>query len=222
MSTATNEISSAAQSLKISENVSPTPKTKGSSSAPILDSSAEHLPFNTKIAGNLAKTLVDQQTAGADMISSTFCTLHNLLLHPLQTHITLQMTMKGSKGSISHYTKAIIDWLRWSEEWIFYVAAHKDWDIIVGSPALRHTKALINMGTNSDTIQSLGQQRFILQPWISKPAQNIRRQKEFASNVPQVDQLAPHLPKLAKDHPLKIFSVSTTLTVPPTPFDEYL
>ena len=111
ISTASNEISSAAQSLKISENFSPTPKIKVFSSASILDSSAEHLLVTTKMAGNLAKTLVDQQTAGADMISSKFCTRNNLLLYPLQTPIILQMTMKGYKGSISHCTKAIIDWL---------------------------------------------------------------------------------------------------------------
>ena len=61
--------------------------------------------------------------------------------------------MKGSKGSISHYTKAIIDWLGCSEKRIFYVTAAKDWNIILGSRALRHTEAVINMGSTSVTIQ---------------------------------------------------------------------
>ena len=86
------------------------------------------------------------------MISSTFCTLHNPPLHPLETPIILQMSMKGSNSSISHYDKAIIDWLGWSEERIFYVAGLEDWDIIIESPALRQTEAVINMGTNSVTI----------------------------------------------------------------------
>ena len=77
------------------------------------------------------------------------------------------------------------------------------------------------MATNSVTIQPPGLQRFTLQPCISKPAQNILRQKKFASNLPQDDQLALHPPKLAKDHSVKILSASTTLAVPPTPFDVY-
>lgn len=135
--TAPDEITAAAQSVKIHENDSPTRNTKLSPAALILDSSVEHLLVTTKIESNLAKTLLDQQTAVAGMISSKICTLHNLALHPLQTLITLQMTIKGYKGSISHYAKAIIDWLRWSKGRIFYVGARKDWDIILGSPALR-------------------------------------------------------------------------------------
>ena len=197
-STAPNEISSTPQSCKISDNFSPTPKTKGSSPAPMLDSSAEHLLVTTEVAGNLAKTLVDQHTAGADKVSGKFCTFHNLFLHLLQTPMTLQMTVKGSKSSISDYTKATIDWLVWSEERIFYVAALKHWHIILGSPASRNTKAVINMGTNSITIQPSGQQRFPLQPWITKPAQRIPQQKQFVSNLPQNDQLASNLPTWPK------------------------
>ena len=156
ISTARNEISCAAQSLKLSEKLSPTPKTKGSSAAPILVWSAVHLLVTTMIAGKLTKTLIDQQTAGADVISTTFRNVHNLPLHPLQTPITLQMTLKAWKGSISHYTKAIIDWLGRSEQGIFYVAAHKDWDIILVSITLKQTKAVINMGTYHVTNQPPG------------------------------------------------------------------
>jgi len=104
----------------------PTPHTKGNSSQPPLDAAKEHLLVTTKINDQPAKTLVGQQTAGADLISSKFCTLHNLLLYLLKNPITLQMTMKGSKEAISHYTKVNCDWLGWSEERIFSVAALKD------------------------------------------------------------------------------------------------
>ena len=113
ISTAPNEISPAAQSVMMSQNSSAIPNTEGSSPTPILDSSEEHHLVTTEIAVNLAKTLVDQQTAGADMISSKFCNQNNLPLHPLQTPITLPMTIKGSKHAIRHYTKAIIHWLEW-------------------------------------------------------------------------------------------------------------
>jgi hypothetical protein len=131
----------------------------------MLDSSKEHLLVTTEINGHAAKTLVDQQTAGADLISSKFCTLHNLPLYDLRPPITLQMTMKGSQGSISHYTKAKCDWKGWSEERIFYVAGIRDWDVILGSPSLRHTKAVINMETMKVSVQPPGCQRFTLAPW---------------------------------------------------------
>jgi len=72
----------------------PTPHTKGNSSQPPLDTAKEHLLVIMKINDQPAKTLVDQQTAGADLISSKFCTLHNLPLYSFKNPITLQMTMK--------------------------------------------------------------------------------------------------------------------------------
>jgi len=142
----------------------PTPNTKGNSSQPPLDAAKEHLLVTTKINDQPAKTLVDQQSIGADLISSKFCTLHNLPLYSLKNSTTLQMTMKGCKGSISHYINVNCDWLGWSEERIFYVAVLKNWDMILGSPALRHAKAVINIGTMCVTIQPPGQNRITLAP----------------------------------------------------------
>ena len=70
--------------------------------------------------------------------------------------------MKGSKESISDYTKVNCDWLGQSKERIFYVAALKDWDVILGSLVLRHAKAVINIGTMSITIQPHSQNRITL------------------------------------------------------------
>jgi len=92
--------------------------------------------------------------------------------------------MKGSKGSISHYTKVNCDWLGWSEERIFYVAARKDWDVILGSPALRHAKAVINMGTMSVTIQPPGLNRMILAPW--KTTTNQKTPRKNSSTTPNL------------------------------------
>jgi len=163
----------------------PTLHTKGNSSQPPFDAAKEHLLVTTKINDQPAKTLVDQQTAGADLISSKFCTLHNLPLYPLKNPITLQMTMKGSKGSISHYTKVNCDWLGWSEERIFCVAALKDWDVILGSPALGYAKAVINMGTMSVTIQLPGQNRITLAPWKTTSSQKApRKNPSTTPNLP--------------------------------------
>jgi len=100
----TGKITSAAQSLKLQLAEIPAPSTKGKAVQPILDSAKEHILVTTELNGHPAKTLIDQQTAGADLISSKLCALHNLPLYDLRPPITLQMTMKGSQGSISHYT----------------------------------------------------------------------------------------------------------------------
>ena len=73
-----------------------TPHTKGKASQPQLDADKEHLLVTTRINDQLTKTLVNQQTAGAELISRKFCTLHNLPLYSHKNLIILQMTMKGS------------------------------------------------------------------------------------------------------------------------------
>jgi len=162
----------------------PAPSTKGKAVQPILDSAKEHLLVTTEINGHAAKTLIDQQTAGADLISSKFCTLHNLPLYNRRPPITLQITMKGSQGSISHYTKANCDWKGWSEERVFYVAGIRDWDVILGSPSLRHTKAFINMETMKVSVQPPGCQRFTLAPWKITVQQKPTRKREIRSQIP--------------------------------------
>jgi len=200
----------------------PTPHTKDNSRQPPLNAAKEHLLFTTKINDQPAKTLVDQQTAGADLISSKFCTLHNLPLYPLKNPITLQMTMRGSKRSISHYTKVNCDWLGWTEERILYVTALKDWDVILGSPALRYAKAVINMETMSVTIQPRGLNRITLAPWKTTTSQKTPRKNSSTT---------PNLPTPAKTNIFHfpapptyqiIKSAATTIQPQNNPFDEFL
>jgi len=199
----------------------PTPPTKGNSSQLPLDAAKEHLLVTMKINDQPAKTLVDQQTAGADLISTQFCTLHNLLLYSLKNPITLQMTMKGSKGSISHYTKVNCDWLGWSEECIFYVAALKDWDVILGSPALRHAKAVINMGTMSVSIQPPGPNRITLAPWkITTSQKTTRKNSSTTPNLPTPTKTNIfHFPAPPTHQIIK--SAATTIQPHTNPFDEF-
>jgi len=77
--------------------------TKGLGATPVLDSVKEHLLVTTKVNEHILKTLVDQQTTGTELISSTFYTLHKIPLHKMNPPVTLQMTMKGSRGSLTHY-----------------------------------------------------------------------------------------------------------------------
>jgi len=155
-----SKIKTAAQSIVQKAAV---PPTKGLGATPVLDSVKEHLLVTTKVNDQIAKTLVDQQTAGADLISSIFCTLHKIPLHKMNPPVTLQMTMKGSRGSLTHYVIVQLDWLGYLEERTMLVATLKDWDIILGSPALRDMKAVINMGTMTVSIQPPEEARFTLQ-----------------------------------------------------------
>jgi len=116
----------------------------------------------TKVNDQIVKTLVDQQTAGAVRISSTFYILYKILLHKMNAPVTLQMTMKGSRGSLTHYVIVQLDWLGYLEERTMLVATLKDWDVILGSPALSDMKAIINMGTMTVSIQLPEEARFTL------------------------------------------------------------
>jgi len=139
------------------------PPTKGLGATPVVTSVKEHLLVTTKVNEHTASTLVDQQTTSADLISSTFCTLHKIPLHKMNPPVRLQMTMKGSRGSLTHYVIVQLDWLGYLEERTMLVAALKDWDVILGSPALRDMNTIINMGTMTVSIQPPEQARFTLQ-----------------------------------------------------------
>jgi len=169
-----SEIMTAAQSIVQKAAV---PPTKGLGATPALDSVKKHLLVTTKVNEHIAKTLVDQQTAGADLISSTFCTLHKIPLHKMNLPVTLQMTMKGSRGSLTHYIIVQLDWLGYLEERTMLMAALKDWDVILGSPALRDMKAIINMGTMIVSIQPPTQTHFTLQQWILVLAMKMTRKR---------------------------------------------
>jgi len=101
-----SKITTAAQSIVQKAAV---PPTKGLGATPVLDSVKEHLLVTTKVNEHIAKTLVDQQITGADLISSTFCTLHKIPLHKMNPPVILQMTIKGSRGSLPDYIIVQLD-----------------------------------------------------------------------------------------------------------------
>jgi len=153
------------------------PATKGLGATLVRDSVKEYLLMTTKVNEHVAKTLVDQQTAGADLISSTFRTLHKISLYKMNLPVTLQMTMKGSRGSLTYYVIVHLDWLEYFEERTMLVTALKDWDIILESPAFQDMKAVINMGTMTVSIQPTQKAHVILQQWIPVPATKMTRKK---------------------------------------------
>jgi len=203
-----SEIKTTAQSIVQKATV---PATKGLGAMPVLDLVKEHLLVTTKVNDQIAKTLVDQQTAGADLISSTFCTLHKIPLHKMNLPVTLQMTMKGSRGSLTHYVIVQLDWLGYLEERTMLVATLKDWDVILGSPALRDMKAIINMGTMTVSIQPREQAHFTLQQCIPVPVTKTTRKKK-----------QPSFPKpVYAQSANQIVSAATTLKEIMNPFDKF-
>jgi len=91
------------------------------------------------------------------------------------------------------------------------VAALKDWDVILGSPALRDMKAVINMCTMTVSIQPSEEARFTLQQWIPVPATKTTR-KKMQSSLPK--------PVYAQSVN-QIVSAATTLKETINPFDDF-
>jgi len=101
------------------------------------------------------------------------------------------------------------------------MAALKDWDVILGSPALRHAKAVINMGIMSVTIQPPGLNRITLAPWKTTNSQKTPKKNSSTT---------PNLPTPAKTNifhflasPTHQIIKSTATTIQPhtNPFDKF-
>ena len=125
--------------------------------------------------------------------------------------VTLQMTMKGLRGSLTHYVIVQLGWLGYLEERTILVTTVKDWDVILGSPTLRDMNAVINMGTMRVSIQPPEQARFTLQQGIPVPTTKTTRKK-----------MHPSFPKPVYAQSMNyIVSAATTLKQTINPFDEF-
>jgi len=121
------------------------------------------------------------------------------------------MTMKRSRGSLTHYVIVQLNWLGYLEERTMLVAALKDWHVILGSPTLRDVKAVINMGTMTVSIQPPEEVHFTLQQWIPVPAMKMTRKK-----------MQPAFPKpIYTQSATQIVSAATTLKGTVNPFDKF-
>jgi hypothetical protein len=134
----------------------------------------DHVLVETRINGHLAKTLVDQQTVGGDLISNKFCMTYNIPTIPLKEHITINHTTKGPKGTCNSYAQVTLEYVNgsggssYSETRIFYVCALHAWDVILGEPALSAVHATISLPEKIVSIQPAGVRRFLLTPWKFK------------------------------------------------------
>ena len=60
----------------------------------ILDRRSEHMVIDVKLNGRPTKALVDQQTMGASLISSTYTSTYNLPIVELPEDITFNLALQ--------------------------------------------------------------------------------------------------------------------------------
>ena len=78
--------------LELDEDANP--QIRGHLDQPRLVSAKEHLLVMIKINNTSSKSIIKQQTVGADLFRSKFGTICNLLLYGVEPRVTLQITMK--------------------------------------------------------------------------------------------------------------------------------
>ena len=96
--------------------------------------------IDVKLDGHPAKVLVNQQTTGASLISSTYTSIYNLPIVELPEDVTVNLALQASRGKSTHYVIANLDIGGHTQPVTFCVAALADWDITLGEPILRELK----------------------------------------------------------------------------------
>jgi len=141
----------------------------------LIDGTSKHMLINIKVDGHPARALIDQQTTGASLISTTFASTYNLPTVVLEEEITVSLALQGSRGKSTHYVKTTIDIEGYKLPVSLCVVALADWDVILGEPILRTLQAIINVAKQIITIQpSSAEQPITLNSIIEKTPQ--RRQ----------------------------------------------
>ena len=101
--------------------------------------------IDVKLDGHPAKALVDQQTTGGSLISSTYTSTYNLPIVELPEDVTINLTLQGSRGNSTHYVIVNLDIGGHTQPVTFSIAALADWDIILGEPILRELKTKLDI-----------------------------------------------------------------------------
>ena len=92
----------------------------------ILDRRSEHMVIDVKLDGHPAKALVDQQSTGASLISSTYTSTYNFPIVELPEDVTINLALQGSRGKSTHYSIANLDIGGHTQTVTFCVAALAD------------------------------------------------------------------------------------------------
>ena len=98
-------------------------KTKGKELNQILEWKSEHMVIDVKLNRHPAKALVDQQTRGASLISSTYTSTYNLPIVELPEDVTVNLALQGSRGKSTYYVIAYLNIGGHSQPVTFCIAA---------------------------------------------------------------------------------------------------
>jgi len=113
------------------------------------------------INGYKAHVLLDSCIQGGDLISNGFCTLFKLPLIQMEKK-PLETAIQGSRSPMTNKTIVLINIQVYEEERTFYAANLRNWHAILGEPALKKLKAIMNIHDKMVSIQPLGMARYDL------------------------------------------------------------
>jgi len=74
----------------------------------------------------------------------------------------LETAIQGSRSPMTNKTTVLINVQGYEEERTFYAANLRNWDVILGEPALKELKAIMNIHDNMICIQPPGMSRYNL------------------------------------------------------------
>ena len=148
----------------------------------LIDNSSNHMLINIKVDKHLARALIDQQTTGASLISTTFASTYNLPTVALTNEITVNLALQGSRGKSTHYVRSTLEIGGHMIDVYLCVVALADWDLILGEPILRMMQTIIDITNQMFTIQPRSTDRPFTLSAIPNKAP--RRQLVLATAVP--------------------------------------
>src|SRR5258705_565825 len=193
------EISSAASQVKKANNL---PKE-------VHDPTSKHQVIDIEIEGNKALALIDPQTTGGNLMSNNYASTYNLPLIQMLEPIQVNLALKGSRGSSTHYVNTKIRIGTHEREASFLIVALDDWDVILGHPLLRDVKAIIDVAKAQMTITPSGGRKEILEATDVKRRPRTRTSHPNARATSSCAQSTPPLGRATS--PPAITSLRTSL-----------
>src|SRR5258705_8081208 len=169
------EISSAASQVKKANNL---PKE-------VHDPTSKHQVIDIEIEGNKALALIDPQTTGGNLMSNNYASTYNLPLIQMLEPIQVNLALKGSRGSSTHYINTKIRIGMHEREASFLIVALDDWDVILGHPLLHDVKAIIDVAKAQMTITPSGGRKEMLE------ATDVKRRPRTRTSHPNARATSP-------------------------------
>src|SRR5258706_15215163 len=136
------QVSSAASQVKKANNL---PKE-------VHDPTSKHQVIDIEIEGNKALALIDPQITEGNLMSNNYASTYNLPLIQMLEPIQVNLALKGSRGSSTHYISTKIRIGMHEREASFLLVALDDWDVILEHPLLHDVKAIIDVVKTQMTI----------------------------------------------------------------------